>query len=148
MWQHKQTSTATTTSSPGATTSATTTPPPNPTQTHTPPPRPALSAGAKAGIGVGAAFAVCIGLVLLWLGWRCTKRPFVPSAHVTELEGKGDSEPRKIDGEIWFPEIQGAGLSEAPGNNLHQEVEGHQIAHTHELEGRGRSIGSASAFGS
>ncbi|MCJ1424989.1 hypothetical protein MMC29_002877 [Sticta canariensis] len=132
------TSTATPTSSPGATTSATTTPPPNSTQTHTPPPRPTLSAGAKAGIGVGTAFAVCIGLVLFWLGWRCTERPLVSSAHAAELEGKGDSEPRKIDGEIWFPEMQGTALSEAPGNNLHQEVEGHQIAQAHELEGRRR----------
>lgn len=138
MWQLEQTSTTTTSSSPGATPPATTTPPPNPTETHTPPPGPALSTGAKAGIGVGAALAVCIGLVLLWLGWRCAKRLLLPSSHVAEREAKGDSDPRKIDGGIWFPEIQGSGLSEAPGNNLHHEVEGHQIAHTHELEGRGR----------
>lgn len=138
MWQHEQTSTAASTSSPGAATFATTIPQPNAAQTQTPPPRHALSAGAKAGIGVGAAIAVCVGLVLIWLGWRCTKRRSVPSAQVAQNEGKKDGESQEIDREVWFPEMQGAALFEAPGNNLHQEVEGHPIAHLHELEGRRR----------
>ena len=144
MWQHEQTPTAASTSSPGAATFATTISQPNAAQTQTPPPQHALSAGAKAGIGVGAALAVCVGLVLIWLGWRCTKRrsvpsaESVPSAQVAQNEGKKDGEPQEIDREVWFPEMQGAALFEAPGNNLHQEVGGHPIAHLHELEGRRR----------
>lgn len=129
MWEHDQTSTTTATSSPGATTSS-----PSSTPTNTPSPSSALSGGAKAGIGIGAALAVCIGLVLLWFGWRRAKRRHTVSSHT----GKLDSKSRKFDGLNGASEMQGRGVFEAPGDDLPREVEGHHTAHSHELEGSRR----------
>ncbi|MCJ1261442.1 hypothetical protein MMC22_001306 [Lobaria immixta] len=138
------TSTATTTSSPGATTPpptstpTNTSPPSNSTPTNTPSPTTGLSAGAKAGIGVGAALAVCIGLALLWLGLRRAKKRRAPSAHAGELEGTRGRDTQKFGGVNEFSEMPGDGVSEAPGNPLHREVEGYHMAHRHEMEGSRR----------
>ncbi|MCJ1356986.1 MAG: hypothetical protein MMC33_006982 [Icmadophila ericetorum] len=119
---------ATPSSSPGATPT-----PPVSTPTSTPAPSSGLSTGAEAGIGVGAAIAICIGLVLLWLGWRQrVKRRRAPSVHLEEPQATKAA--TKHPG---FFEVQGNGLSEAPGDDLQREVAGHHMVHRHELDGRG-----------
>lgn len=125
---------------------AVTTTPSTPKLTNTPPPSPALSTGAGAGIGVGAAVAACIGLVVLWFGWRRAKKRHALSAHAVALEEIGDTEPRKINdvqsttiqaSYYVTPERQGDGLFEVLGDNPQRELDGHHVPHRQELEGSG-----------
>ena len=107
-----------------------------PTSTTTVKHSSALSGGAKAGIGVGAALAFAIGLVLLWLGWRCIKRRRGLSTPTINSQGAKHQDPSKIRDVNYFPvEADHREVSEVHGDGYLREVEGHHVAHRHEMEG-------------
>ena len=137
----QQTSTGSTTSSPGATPIS-----PDPTPTNTTAPSPGLSTGASAAIGVGVAVVVCIGLVLLWLGWRRVKRRRALAAHGEE--GANHDEPQTKKGPM-NPAVEAKyhgpfeapvshGPFEAPVEEPHRELPGQHTVHRHELGEPGR----------
>lgn len=148
MWEHEQTSTTNTTPSQGAKTPSPSATPSqsNSTPTNTSVPHSGLSTGAEAGIGVGVALVVIIGLVLLWLGWRHTKRRRALSGQAGKYEGTKESSSKRGQDVKYTPveldhhglhEMQ-AGVPEAPGEELRHEVDGQHNAYRHEWEGSGR----------